>query len=174
MQMKNLRRNQGFTLMEMLIVIIIIFILATVSFGGYKFIKEMTARKKAEVQIGMLQDAIQAYYKAYGEYPEHDQESGQGGTPTLFDALFPSDTSEDPFCEALNPEQDKQGWLLGNTGTSLTIYDPWGVPYFYRTNGANPDFDLWSAGPDGRTEPGAGGAYDPDHPDNLDDIRVGW
>ena len=168
--------------MEMLVVISIIVILAGLSFGGFNYVKAKQAREQAKIQIGLLSLALEDYKADTGTFPENGRADGKGGTDEIYDALYPREAGAKVYLPELNPENDPQGWLAGETGTgALTIYDPWGNEYYYRTNRAgssaifasNPDFDLWSAGPDGETTAGASGAYDPNDPKNRDDIR-GW
>ncbi|GAA5483746.1 type II secretion system protein [Haloferula sargassicola] len=180
------RKGRGFTLMELLVVISIIVVLAALTAGGFKVVKEKQRRSQARVQIGLLQMAMEDYATDHGgEYPSYPQQNAKNGTDEIFNALFGDPIKEDTkvYLSELDPENDTQDWLAGKKGLeNLAIYDPWGNEYYYRTNdpenpdqtiAANPDFDLWSAGPDGKTEPGAAGGYDRDNPDNLDDIR-GW
>ena len=72
---------------------------------------------------------------------------------------------------------NKQGWTSAATAPSAStkITDPWGTEYRYRTavdstgkantSTQNPDFDLWSSGKDGLTNPTA------NHAQNRDDIK---
>lgn len=81
----------------------------------------------------------------------------------------------------LDPKVSKQGWVATVQATAsmpptTTVMDPWSNEYRYRsaknatggTNSAtiNPDFDLWSAGKDGRTSPSS-----PSAKENKDDIK---
>lgn len=78
----------------------------------------------------------------------------------------------------LDPISSRQGWVTkpasGNIPPAALstpfIADPWGNPYRYRKgrDAQNPDFDLWSAGKDGKTETGAAQL---NHANNRDDIR---
>jgi len=87
------------------------------------------------------------------------------------------------YLAELDPNNNRQGWINQTTGTTpvadLKIMDPWGNNYLYRVgrlkdgavnpNAMNPDFDLWSAGKDGRTQTDV--PYEPDKDGNRDDIR---
>jgi prepilin-type N-terminal cleavage/methylation domain-containing protein len=58
----------------------------------------------------------------------------------------------------LDPTNSKQGWTTGAGSTppaNLNITDPWGNNYRYRVGASaqNPDFDLWSMGKDGKSNP---------------------
>ena len=82
------------------------------------------------------------------------------------------------YCPDLNPISSNQGWVTkGTMPATSTVLDPWGNEYCYRTatpltgttpNAAtlNPDFDLWSMGKDGKTDPA-----NPANKVNLDDIK---
>lgn len=169
--------------MELLVVISLIVALAALTAGGFKVVKEKQRREQAKVQVNLLQLALEDYATDHGEYPANPEQSGRNGTDEIFNALYPATNDEKIYLSELDPENDTQDWLQGQNGVeNLTIYDPWGTEFYYRTNdpenpdqtiSANPDFDLWSAGPDGKTSAGAAGDYDSQHPDNLDDIR-GW
>lgn len=173
------RKHTGFTLMEMLVVISIIVILSGLTIGGFAFVNQKQAREQAKVQIGLLQLALEDYRSDNGEYPEAPSSSGANQSNKIYQALFPTGANQKVYLPQLDPKNDAQGWLGGQTSGALKIYDPWGEEYRFRTNrssgaefAVNPDFDLWSCGPDGKTSVGRG-RYDPKHPDNLDDIR-GW
>jgi prepilin-type N-terminal cleavage/methylation domain-containing protein len=173
--------RSGFTLMEMLVVISIIAILAGLSFGGFNYVKAKQAREQAKLQVKLLSLALEDYKADNGVFPENGVTDGSNGTEKIYEALYPQDSNAKVYLPELNPNNDPQGWLAGETGPgSLKIYDPWGNEYRYRTNrsgnprifASNPDFDLWSVGPDGETQASANGGYDPTDPKNQDDI--GW
>lgn len=81
------------------------------------------------------------------------------------------------YLPELDPTASKQGWMTTVTGSNpqppvpgptTKIKDPWGNEYRYRkgTNAENPDFDLWSAGKDGKSVPST-----TSDPSNKDDIK---
>jgi len=122
--------------------------------------------------------------------------SGSGGTNTsavyLYQALFyegydygkqatPPATwtkASKIYLPDLDPTSTKQGWVANVTTVpaSTPVLDPWGNQYCYRTattaagvaNAAtqNPDFDLWSMGKDGLSNPAT-----PGDSKNRDDIK---
>lgn len=182
---RSFQRPGGFSLMELLVVIVIIVILAGLTVGGYKFVSERQAKEKAKVQLGLLQVAIEDFHSETGMYPGEERtdrdawtEDGKTGTKVLTKYLFPTSRSEKVYLVELDPDNDQQGWREG-----ALIVDPWGNPYRYRANrplpngrvrvyAANPGYDIWSSGPDGESETSANGGYDPDDDKNKDDI--GW
>lgn len=167
--------------MELLVVISIIVILAGLTVGGMSFVSAKTALEKAKTQLGLLEMGIEKYYQDNGEYPKFTSSSGRGST-RLYNDLFTRGSNANSqypvYLNELDPENDTQGWI-GETGRRGTeIIDPWGTPYFYRTGrGAlNPDFDLWSAGPDGDTDPRGYPYADGDRQsmpeENRDDVKL--
>jgi general secretion pathway protein G len=131
-------KRRGFTLIEILVVIAVIAILATLVapnvFRHVDTAKDATAR----AQIEMLGSALDAYRLDNGRYPS----TGQG-----LQALMARPGGDPPPRNWRGPYLRKDVPL-----------DPWGAPYVYRSPGeANPNgFDLVSYGADGR----AGGEGD--------------
>lgn len=168
---------KGFTLMELMVVISIMVILAGLTLGLMGYVNQKQATQSARVQLGLLELALEDYHSENGEYPLNGSDDGTGGTSLIQETLFPPTVGEKVYLTELDPENDTQGWLSGSTG-DIDILDPWGVEYRYRTNhngtvfAANPGFDIWSCGPDGVTNTGSNGDYDPEDPKNLDDIRL--
>ena len=81
----------------------------------------------------------------------------------------------------LDPRSTKQGWVPLPTGfkqdspkppATQKILDPWGKEYYYRKgkDAMNPDFDIWSAGKDGKSKFSTSAA-DMGHADMKDDIK---
>lgn len=149
--------NRGFTIAELLVVMTIILILAGLVVGGISFVKTKQKNHQAEVQVKLLENAIQDYHADNSEYPGDENAGGTSGTGesnTLFLALYydgfqSTDESIRIYLSELDPITDPQKWIKG-TGASATIIDPWGQEYRYRrgSGAVNPDFDLWSSGPD--------------------------
>lgn len=122
------RRRRGFTLMEVLLVLVILAVLGSLAAISVDAINKRANRKAAESQIGLFKTPIQMYQMAVGSYP-----------PTL-DALrtAPGDL----------PNPDKwDGPYLDKT----IPLDPWDNQYQYVAPGQhNADsYDIWSMGPDG-------------------------
>jgi len=182
---------RGFTLVELIAVITIIILLAGLVVGGISYVRDRQDREKAKVQIALLSRAIEEYKLDMGVYPPFGmQDTPAAGdiSEELYTALFyegyeaseSSGTTTVPekaskiYLAELDPTTSRQGWVKKSTGGSpdpdLKITDPWGNPYYYRkgSNAENPDFDLWSAGKDGKTNPANS---DLSNEDNRDDIR---
>lgn len=186
----------AFTLIELMAVITIIFVLAGMVVSGMGFVKDRQAKEKARVQIALLSKALEEYKLDMGQYPPSEGNSeGTDQTRFLYTALFyegyqanqnagggDKNAASKIYVPDLDPATSKQGWLKEKPSKSseppvrATILDPWGNEYHYRSaknagggvNGStqNPDFDLWTAGKDGKTNTSS-----PKDKVNLDDIK---
>lgn len=178
MKTAALRHRPGFTMIEMLTVITIIIILAGLVFAGTRFAKDMQKRKMAEIQIKLLSNACEEFYLDNGFYPGRGETTASHGrdmTKELYSDLYwdsnrdgsgpQADTRQKIYLSELDPESNKQGWTEGRQA-DVMILDPWGNEYRYRKGPEYGGFEIWSAGPDGRTSPN-----NPKHKDNRDDIR---
>jgi general secretion pathway protein G len=130
--------RSGFTLLEILVVILIITILATIV--GVNVAKEPDRARvaKATAEIATFRTALQLYRMDNGMYPTMPQ-----GLNALCD---------EPKAEPL-PSQYRSGGYLGSRNLPL---DPWSNPYVYLVPG--PDgapYEIVSYGSDG--EPGGEG-----------------
>lgn len=194
--MKTNRRagSAAFTLIEMMAVITIIVILAGIVVGGMGYVNESQARKKTEVQIKLLEKALEEYKMDMGQYPGTAANSPIDGNISnqLYQALFyhgynyqkqgqpaswPADQPTKIYLPELNPYTSKQGWVdVVTSETSIPalteVRDAWGTPYRYRkgNNAMNPGFDIWSAGKNGRTNNANSSAL-LRNADGKDDIR---
>ena len=123
--------NRGFTLIEIMVVIVILGILA--AFIAPKFIgQEEKARYiQAKVQMKSLESALQFYKLDTGNYPSTEQ-----GLQAL---VSPPGTGE------LARSWREGGYLEKGRVPN----DPWGNPYVYLSPGTYGDFDLMSYGADG-------------------------
>ena len=158
-QASRFQSPRGFTLVEILIVMTIILILAGLVIVSFSFVKTKQKNNQAEIQIKLLEKAIEDYRLDNSDYPGDADAGGSTGTGEsnmLFRALYydgfvaGNDGSASIYLSELDPDNDNQKWIDG-TGASATITDPWGEEYRYRrgSSASNPDFDLWSTGPDG-------------------------
>ena len=133
--MKNafsLRSKNGFTLLELLVVLVILGTLA--GFITYRYLDapEKAKKVRARADIEALSGALKMFKVHNGFYPSTEQ-----------------------GLEALVIEPDvgraAKNWQEGGYLEKGKVpLDPWGNEYKYLSPGINnPDFDLWSVGPDG-------------------------
>jgi general secretion pathway protein G len=121
------RKQQGFTLLELLVVIVIIGLLA-----GYVAPRYFSQVGRSEIQVARAQ--IESLEKALDQY-------------RLDMKRYPS-TEEGLQALAAKPG-DAQAWSGPYLKKAVPL-DPWGRPYVYRTPGQKGEFELISYGRDGK------------------------
>ncbi len=190
MKINSRNGKAAFTLIELMAVITIIVILAALVVGALGYVTENQAKSKAKVQIALLSKALEEYKLDMGEYPGTSANTPLDGNVSkeLYQALFKdgydyTSAATPPatwtkatkiYLADLDPTTSKQGWVTASTATTppanQDITDPWGNTYRYRkgSTAQNPDFDLWSVGKDGLSNPANPAVTDPK---NKDDIR---
>lgn len=70
MMNKNIKKNLGFTLVEMLVVISIIGILSAVLAGGYVNSQRSSRDVTRKLNLKTIADALNSYYADFGVYPD--------------------------------------------------------------------------------------------------------
>ena len=126
-------RNYGFTLLELLVVLVIIGLLA--GYVGPKYFSQIgkSEVKTTQAQIGALEKALDQYRIDTGHYPTTEQ-----GLAALNTKPADEPRWDGPYLKKAVPN------------------DPWGKPYQYRVPGEHGELDLFSFGRDGA----AGGSGD--------------
>jgi general secretion pathway protein G len=127
------RRNEGFTLIEIMAVVIIIGLLTGIV--GTAIFSRVDQGKvtTAKAQISNLESVLELYRMDNGRFPTTEQ-----GLEALV---------REPAGEPAPRNYPPGGYLRGG---QLPI-DPWGEPYHYESPGQHNQhsFDLWSHGSDG-------------------------
>jgi len=121
--------NRGFTLIEIMVVLIIIGLLAGIVVPKLMGRTEEAKRTKTAVQIKNLQSSLDLYKLDSGVYPSTDQ-----GLQALV---------EKPAVGEI-PNNWKEGGYIDKIPK-----DPWGSNYVYISPGVHGDYDLYSYGADG-------------------------
>ena len=127
------RGRAGFTLIEIMAVVLIIGLLSTIV-GAAIFRQVDKARvTAARAQLSSLEGVLELYRMDNGKFPTSEQ-----GLLALVEA---------PTAEPV-PRSYPEGGYLKDGKLPL---DPWGEPYHYEMPGANNphSFDIWSFGADG-------------------------
>ena len=134
--MKNKIKQSGFTLLELLVVLVIIGLL--VGYVGPRYFAQIgkSETKVARAQIDSLEKCLDQYRLDTGHYP----------------------TSEQGLA-ALNLQPSGELNWGGPYLKKAVPMDPWGRPYIYRQPGDHGEFDLSSNGKDGQPG-GTGDAVD--------------
>ena len=120
---KSIRR--GFTLLELLLVLIILVVIAGFGIRAVQGTLDGAKKKQAKIMLGILSTSLKEYQLEVGNLP------------SALEALHtqPADiTDASLWVMKLDKEVPK---------------DPWEKPYDYKPNGTS--FDLRSVGPDGQS-----------------------
>ena len=120
-------RTKGFTLLELLVVIVIIGLLA-----GYVAPRYFGQVGKSEVQVAKAQ--IESLEKALDQF-------------RLDTRSYP--TAEQGLDALVSKPSNANGWS-GPYLKKAVPNDPWGRAYVYRVPGSKGEFDLYSLGKDGK------------------------
>ncbi|MFZ6748832.1 type II secretion system major pseudopilin GspG [Undibacterium sp. Ren11W] len=133
---KSLQANtqhEGFTLLELLVVIVIIGLLA--AYVGPKYFSQLGKSEVtiAKAQIEAFEKSLDTYRLDLGHYPNSEE-----GLSVLLTA------------PAANAEKWNGPYLK-----KAVPPDPWGHPYIYRSPGTKSEFEIVSYGRDG--QPGGSG-----------------
>ena len=127
--MKNNRQNRnnngGFTLIEVMIVLFILVMLASMAIVTYQGQQKMAQKRAAFTCVKMLAGAVERYTMDIGRPP--------------------GDLSSLLTCPSGVPEGKWGGPYIKAEAKST---DPWGNEYQYAYPGKKGEFDIWSYGPD--------------------------
>ncbi|ROT99661.1 type II secretion system protein GspG [Marinobacter sp. R17] len=145
--MKQLNRNAGFTLIEIMVVMVILGLLVAIVAPNILGRSDQARVTVAQTQMSNIANALDLYRLDNGSYP-----STQQGLQALV-----SKPSGSPEPKNWNPD----GYLKN------VPQDPWDNDYQYISPGVNGPYDLFSYGSDGR-EGGEGDAADISVQDNPD------
>ncbi len=120
-------KNQGFTLLELLVVMVIIGLLA--GYVGPKYFEQIgkSENKIAKAQIDALGKALDQYRIDTGRYPSSEQ-----GLSALYKKPGNESKWSGPYLKKNIPN------------------DPWDKPYIFKSPGEHGDYDLYSLGKDGQ------------------------
>jgi general secretion pathway protein G len=124
--------NRGFTLIEVMVVVVILGILAALVVPKIMKNPDKARQIKVEHDIRAVETALKLYKLDNYVYPTTDQ-----GLEALV-----TKTTMPP-----EPRQWKEGGYLDSVPV-----DPWGFPYNYLSPGVHGEFDLYSLGADGQPD----------------------
>lgn len=121
--------NKGFTLMEMLVVMVLIGLIAMVAIPQVTRLLGSAKGKAARIQMETLSTALRFYELDVGAHPSNEQ-----GLRALWVAPANEPSWNGPYIR-----QERQ------------LQDPWGRDFVYQTPGKNGAFDLMTLGADGKS-----------------------
>lgn len=126
MDVRDDLREEGFTLLELLVVVVIIGLLA--GFVAPRYFGQVGKSEvaTAKAQIDALEKALDQYRLDVGRYP-----STELGLKALVERPAGEPKWNGPYLKKAVPK------------------DPWGNAYKYRAPGQHGEYDIWSEGADG-------------------------
>jgi len=128
------RATAGFTLMEMLIVLVVIGLIAAVAIPQLMRMLGGAKHRAAQIQIETVAHAVDYYQMDVGTYPTQAE-----GLQVLWTA-----------------PPNVQGWNGPYVRREKQLVDPWGKPFLYSLPGKTNPYVITSLGADGK----AGGTGD--------------
>ncbi|MDC7710464.1 type II secretion system major pseudopilin GspG [Vogesella indigofera] len=120
--------SAGFTLLELLVVLVIIGLLAGYVAPRYFAQVGKAEVKTAQAQVDALEKSLDQYRLDTGHYPTTEQ-----GLAVLYARPADEPKWQGPYLKKAPP------------------LDPWGRPYQYRQPGERGEYDLYSYGKDGQS-----------------------
>lgn len=122
------RTTRGFTLLELMVVLVILALLGTVA--APRITKHLRDAKvqTAKIQVDALSAAVESFHIDLGRLPSNDE-----GLSVLVERPSSAEHWDGPYLKKRE-----------------SLIDPWGVPFKYRVPGQFNDFDVYSFGSDKR------------------------
>jgi general secretion pathway protein G len=131
------RRDAGFTLLELLVVLAIMGLLAAIVAPQVLKYLGQGRSQTAKVQVQNINAALELYHLDVGRYPTADE-----GLKAL-----------------VAQPQTAAGWNGPYLKKASALDDPWGQPYLYKIPGGHGDVDVYTLGSD-KAEGGTNEAKD--------------
>lgn len=117
--------HQGFSLLELMAVMVILGLIATIAVPQYYNQVRKAKQQTAKTQIEMLMTAMSSYRLDVGDFPSQNQ-----------------------GVEALINDPGVEGWDGPYLAKKSLPKDPWGRDYEYRNPGQHGDIDIFTLGQD--------------------------
>ena len=139
----EMTHRRAFTLIELLVVIVILGVLAGLSFPVYQSIQNSAKKTQAKNDVTQIVTAVSAFYTEYGKYPiastvttDAAATYGQAGSDskTLFEELRGKTTTLNTRqIVFISPAEDtNQVNPTGKVGSDGQFHDPWSTAYVIR------------------------------------------
>src|SRR4051812_9868371 len=119
-------RHRGFTLLELMVVLLILALLATIA--APQVMKHLSKAKSqtARIQIDALTASVNFFQMDVGRVPTQ-----QEGLKVLIEALANEPKWDGPYIQKAD-----------------SLIDPWGRPYLYKSPGTHREIEIYTLGSD--------------------------
>jgi prepilin-type N-terminal cleavage/methylation domain-containing protein len=148
--MKTRKYMHGLSLVEMLIVLAVIALLATMVIGLAGRIDNQSKEKLIESTFVLLEGALEEYRDYQGDFPAQrvkDFAFASQHSEYLYKELYSIPDSR-KILDKVSASLIKHDFDSGSVPPIPEIYDPWGMPLDYRYVDGDSFPELISAGPD--------------------------
>jgi len=130
-------RRSGFTLLELMVVLLILALLASIAAPRVTHYLGRAKLETAKIQVNALSSAVDSFHLDMGRYP----------------------TAAEGLGALIARPGDGSSWDGPYVKKRDSLIDPWGRPYVYRVPGQHGDYDIYTRGAQER-EHGASDGHD--------------
>jgi general secretion pathway protein G len=123
---RSLHAQAGFTLIELMVVLLILAMLTTIAAPRVTKYLSKAKSQTAKVQVDALAAAVDAFVIDMGRLP----------------------TDEEGLKVLHEPPSEAGAWDGPYVKKRASLTDPWGRPYLYRNPGRNGEYDIFTLGSD--------------------------
>jgi general secretion pathway protein G len=124
--MNTKRNHPGFTLLELMVVLLILALIATIAAPQVTKHLRKAKYETAKIQVDALSAAVDSFSIDNGRLP----------------------TSQEALQALIEKPADLPNWDGPYIKKKESLIDPWGVPYKYRAPGKSREYDVYSFGSD--------------------------
>ena len=129
MNRKHRHKKSGFTLVELLVVLVILMVIGTIAVQNFSGEEDKAEVKATKASFTQIETALERYKLDVGSYPSEDE-----GMIALMQA----------------PEGDEGNWAGKYLSKQKSILDAWGNDYLYSMPGPEGEsYEIVSLGADG-------------------------